>query len=168
MNCYEPRIYAENLPETADYTEYRQITLNNPYAEFEVTEKNIPVTKENLKILSDDEHTYIYLPSGNYKINFSGNTDEFLELSAKDQKGFEKNYRNISLTANKTIEFDVEDYEMFVTDGNGKNIMRILTDGTEEKIKKPADSALITGTAAGTVLIIGISALLVKRRKKGE
>lgn len=168
MNCYEPKIYTENLPDIADYTTYRQITLNNPYAEFEVTEKNIPVTKENLKILSDDEHTYIYLPSGNYKINFSGNTDEFLELSAKDQKGFEKNYRNISLTANKTIEFDVEDYEMFVTDENGENIMRILTDGTEEKIKKPADSALITGTAAGTVLIIGISALLVKRRKKGE
>lgn len=170
IDCYEPKIYAENLPDIADYTTYRQIIFNNPYADFEVTEKNIPVTKENLKILSDDEHTYIYLPSGNYKINFSGNTDEILELSAKDQNGFSQNYQNVVISDGKNIEFNVENRMMFVNNENGENIMRILNDGTEEKITKfshatPKISVIV---GAGAILTITASAILIKRRKKGE
>lgn len=170
IDCYEPKIYAENLPDIADYTTYRQIIFNNPYADFEVTEKNIPVTKENLKILSDDEHTYIYLPSGNYKINFSGNTDEILELSAKDQNGFSQNYQNVVISDGKNIEFNVENRMMFVNNENGENIMRILNDGTEEKIPEfshatPKISVIV---GAGAILTITASAILIKRRKKGE
>lgn len=170
IDCYEPKIYAENLPDIADYTTYRQIIFNNPYADFEVTEKNIPVMKENLKILSDDEHTYIYLPSGNYKINFSGNTDEILELSAKDQNGFSQNYQNVVISDGKNIEFNVENRMMFVNNENGENIMRILNDGTEEKITKfshatPKISVIV---GAGAILTITASAILIKRRKKGE
>lgn len=170
MDCYEPKIYTENLPDTEEYNTYRQITLNNPYADFEVTEKNIPVNKENLKILSDDEHTYIYLPSGNYKINFSGNTDEILELSAKDQNGFSQNYQNVVISDGKNIEFNVENRMMFVNDENGENIMRILNDGTEEKIPNFSHSTPKTSivVGAGAVLAVAVSAILIKRRKKGE
>lgn len=170
MDCYEPKIYAENIPDTADYTTYRQITLNNPYADFEVTEKNIPVNKENLKILSDDEHTYIYLPSGNYKINFSGNTDEILELSAKDQNGFSQNYQNVVISDGKNIEFNVENRMMFVNNENGENIMRILNDGTEEKIPKFSPSTPKTSVivGAGAVLAVAVSAIFIKRRKKED
>ncbi len=168
MNCYEPKIYTENLPDTSIYTTYRQIILNNPYANFEVMENSSPIPEDRLKTLSDDEHTYIFLPSGNYKIKFSGSTDEFLELSAKDQKGFEKNYSNVSLTDGKTIEFDLENNEMFVTDVNGNNIMRILTDGTEKKIKKYSGSITVgTAVGMGAVIITGLS-LLTKRRKKED
>lgn len=168
FNCYEPKIYIENLPETDSGITYRQITLNNLYADFEVMENNSPVPENRLKKLSDDEHTYIFLPSGNYKIKISGSMDEFIELSAKDQKGFGKNYSNVSLTDGKIIEFDAENNEMFVTDGNGNNIMRILTDGTEKKIKKYPDSA-VAGTVAGTgaIIIVGLS-FLAKRRKKED
>lgn len=170
MDCYEPKIYTENLPDTEEYNTYRQITLNNPYADFEVTEKNIPVNKENLKILSDDEHTYIYLPSGNYKINFSGNTDEILELSAKDQNGFSQNYQNVVISDGKNIEFNVENRMMFVNDENGENIMRILNDGTEEKIPNFSHSTPKTSivVGAGAVLAVAVSAIFIKRRKKGE
>lgn len=170
MDCYEPKIYTENLPDTEEYNTYRQITLNNPYADFEVTEKNIPVNKEDLKILSDDEHTYIYLPSGNYKINFSGNTDEILELSAKDQNGFSQNYQNVVIADGKNIEFNVENRMMFVNNENGENIMRILNDGTEEKIPKFSHSTPKTSivVGAGAVLAVAVSAIFIKRRKKGE
>lgn len=170
MDCYEPKIYTENLPDTEEYNTYRQITLNNPYADFEVTEKNIPVNKEDLKILSDDEHTYIYLPSGNYKINFSGNTDEILELSAKDQNGFSQNYQNVVIADGKNIEFNVENRMMFVNNENGENIMHILNDGTEEKIPKFSHSTPKTSivVGAGAVLAVAVSAIFIKRRKKGE
>ncbi|MCM1506921.1 MAG: hypothetical protein NC177_07275 [Ruminococcus flavefaciens] len=171
MDCYEPRIYAENLPDVADsYVTYSQITINNPYADFNITENNNLIDKDNVKMLSDDEHTYIYLPSGNYKINFSGNTDEIFTLSAKNQNGFSINYNNINISDGKNIVFDMNDNAMFVNDENGKHIMKILTDGTEQKIKKSADSMPETSifVGAGAVLVVGISAVLIKRRKKGE
>lgn len=168
VNSYEPKIYVENLPDTNDYTTYRQITLNNPYADFEVMENNTAVPKDKLKTLSDDEHTYIFLPSGNYKINLSGSTDEILELSAKDQKGFEKNYSNVSITNGKKIEFDVESSEMFVNNEDGRHIMNILTDGTEKEVKKSGVSKTGVAVGTGAVLAVSVSAVLIKRRKKGE
>ncbi|MDE6502154.1 MAG: hypothetical protein K2L10_08735 [Ruminococcus sp.] len=170
MDFYEPKIYAENLPDTADYTTYRQITLNNPYADFEVMKNNFPIQQESLKILSDDEHTYIFLSDGNYKINFSGNTDEILEISINDMNGFSKSYRNVNIADGKNIEFDIEDSEMFVNDETGKHIMTISTDGTEEKIKKSTQSApkasVVVG--AGAVLAVTASTLLIRHRKKEE
>lgn len=169
--CYEPKIYVENLSDvTNNYITYRQITLNNPYADFEVSETDRPVDKDSLKTLSDDEHTYIFLPSGDYKINFSGSTDEFLELTAKDQKGFEKSYSNVYLKNGKNIEYNIESNNMYVVDENGKPIFEVQTDGTETEYKDETglktETLVIAGACA--LLVSSSSALLIFRKRKNE
>ncbi|MDE6091677.1 MAG: hypothetical protein K2G14_01105, partial [Ruminococcus sp.] len=169
--CYEPKIYVENLSGlTNNYITYRQITLNNPYADFEVSEADRPVDKDSLKTLSDDEHTYIFLPSGDYKINFSGSTDEFLELTAKDQKGFEKSYSNVYLKNGKNIEYNIESNNMYVIDENGKPVFEVQTDGTETEYKNETglktETLVIAGACA--LLVSSSSALLIFRKRKNE
>ncbi len=169
--CYEPKIYVENLSGvTNNYITYRQITLNNPYADFEVSEADRPVDKDSLKTLSDDEHTYIFLPSGDYKINFSGSTDEFLELTAKDQKGFEKSYSNVYLKNGKNIEYNIESNNMYVVDENGKPVFEVQTDGTETEYKDETDLKTETLVIAGVcaLLVSSSSALLIFRKRKNE
>ncbi len=169
INCFEPKIYVENLSETTDnYITYRQITINNPYADFEVSESDKPIEKENLKILSDDEHTYIFIPSGDYKIKVSGITDEILELSDKNQKDFEKSYNNISLTDGKNIEYDIVKNNMYVTDKNGKPVFVVQTDGTETEYKEESDLKTETLVIAGTCALIlsSSSAFLIFRKRK--
>ncbi len=171
MNCFEPKIYIENLSEVTDnYVTYRQITINNPYADFEVLKSDTPVEKENLKILSDDEHTHIYIPSGDYKIKFSGNTDEILELSDKSQKDFEKSYSNVSLTDGKNIEYDIKNNNMYVTDENGKPIFIVQTDGTETEYNEEStvntETLVIAGACA--LLLSSTSAILIFRKRKNK
>lgn len=171
MNCFEPKIYVENLSEITDnYVTYRQITINNPYADFEVSEADIPVEKENLKILSDDEHTHIYIPSGDYKIKFSGNTDEILELSDKSQKDFEKSYSNVSLTDGKNVEYDIKNNNMYVTDENGKPVFIVQTDGTETEYNEEStvntETLVIAGACA--LLLSSTSAILIFRKRKSK
>ncbi|MDE6835301.1 MAG: hypothetical protein K2J39_13810, partial [Ruminococcus sp.] len=127
-SCYEPQIYVENLPEKPDYKTYTKITINNPYAEYVVKKDNN--ISDNLKKRSDDEHTYIYMPSDDYSINFTGNTEEIIELSVSDMNGFKKSYENVSLTDGKNIEYDIKSAEMYVNDDNGVHIMTISEDGT--------------------------------------
>lgn len=171
MNCFEPKIYVENLSEVTDnYVTYRQITINNPYADFEVLKSDTPVEKENLKILSDDEHTHIYIPSGDYKIKFSGNTDEILELSDKSQKDFEKSYSNVSLTNGKNIEYDIKNNNMYVTDENGKPVFIVQTDGTETEYNEEStvntETLVIAGACA--LLLSSTSAILIFRKRKNK
>ncbi|MCM1314029.1 MAG: hypothetical protein NC244_01510 [Alistipes senegalensis] len=164
--CYEPQIYVENLPEKLDYKTYTQITINNPYAEYAVKKDN-NIFNDDLKKFSDDEHTYIYMPSDDYSINFTGNTEEIIELSVRDQNGFNKSYENIFLTDGKNIEYDIKSAEMYVNDQNGRHIMKISTDGTETEIQE--DKNLIPVMAgAGGVLALAVMSSLIRRRKKGE
>ncbi|MCM1358778.1 MAG: hypothetical protein NC205_09295, partial [Prevotella sp.] len=164
--CYEPQIYVENLPEKLDYKTYTQITINNPYAEYAVKKDN-NIFNDDLKKFSDDEHTYIYMPSDDYSINFTGNTEEIIELSVRDQNGFNKSYENIFLTDGKNIEYDIKSAEMYVNDQNGRHIMKISTDGTETEIQE--DKNLIPVMAgAGGVLALAVMSSLIRRGKKGE
>ena len=167
--CYEPAIYAENLPDNQDYTTYTQITLNNPYAEYSISENNNILSE--IKTFSDDLNTYIYLPKENHKIIFSGKTDEILEMSVKDQTGNEKFYKNISLKSNKTIEYDIESNQMYVNDKNGKHILKISEDGTENEINKTVNSENQTSNiliGAGAVCAIIALTIKIKNTKKGD
>lgn len=167
-SCYEPEIYVENLPENPDYITYTQIKINNPYAEYNITEDNNILNDYSRKI-SDDENTCIYVPS-DCSINFHGNTEEILTLSVSDQNGFERSYENISLTDGKNIEYDIKSAEMYVNDENGTHIMKISTDGTETEINSDEKKNLIpvmAGTGGALVLAV-ISTALIRHRKKGE
>lgn len=170
-NCYEPEIYVENLPEVTDkYMTYKQITINNPYADFEVTDADGIIEKDRLKTLSDDEHTHIFIPSGDYKINFYGNTDEILELSEKNQNGIEKSYNNVSVTNGKNIEYDIENSNMYVIDEKGKRVFEVLTDGTEKEYKEDSaiktESLIIAGVCA--LIVSSSSAILIFRKRKNK
>lgn len=170
-SCYEPKIYVDNLSEIKNnYITYRQITINNPYADFEVSDADGTVDKDSLKTLSDDEHTYIFLPSGDYKIKFSGNTNEILELSEKSQKGFEKSYTNVSLKDGKNIEYDIENNNMYVIDENGKPVFVVQTDGTETEYKEESGLKTETLVVAGAcaLLVSSSSALLIFRKRKNN
>lgn len=167
--CYEPAIYTENLPDTTDYTTYMQIILNNPYAEYNIFENNNILSKDKLKTFSDDLNTYIYIPKENHKIIFSGKNNEILELSAKDQTGGEKIYTNISVKSGKTIEYDVENAEMYINDKTGSHIMKISTDGTENEIKKTVDSEPEVSTlliGAGAVCTVMALIMTMKKNEK--
>lgn len=169
--CYEPSIYAENLPDTADYTTYMQITLNNPYAEYNIFKNRNILNKNRLKTFSDDLNTYIYIPKEKHKIIFSGKTDEILEISAKDQTGAEKSYKNVSVEKGKTIEYDIENSGLYVNNKSGEHIIEISADGTENKIKKTADSKQKTSTVligAGALCAVIAMTANMKNTKKGE
>ncbi|MDE5558009.1 MAG: hypothetical protein K2J32_10045 [Ruminococcus sp.] len=171
MDCYEPTIYAENLPDAPNYTTYTQIILNNPYAEYNIFENDSILNKDKLKTFSDDLNTYIYLPKEDYKIVFSGKNNEILELSVKDQSGGEKYYKNIALISGKIIEYDTENAEMYVNDQNGEHIMKISTEGTEYEIKKTVDSEPEVSTlliGAGAVCAVIALTMTIKNRKKGD
>ncbi len=170
-DCYEPAIYVENLPDVTDkYITYKQITINNPYSDFEVSGADGTVEKDRLKTLSDDEHTYIFLPSGDYKINFYGNTDEILELSEKNQNGVEKSYSNVSVTDGKNIEYNIENSNMYVINEKGKRVFEVQTDGTETEYNE--DSGLKTETlviaGACALLVSSSSAILIFRKRKNS
>ncbi|MDE6035481.1 MAG: hypothetical protein K2G36_06185, partial [Ruminococcus sp.] len=163
--CYEPQIYAENLPENPDYKTFTQITLNNPYAEYSVLKDDTVLT--DLKKTSDDVQTCIYMPSGEYSLKFTGNTDEIIELTVRDTDGFKKSYENVLLTDGKNIEYDAKSAEMYVNDEDGVHIMTISTDGTETAIHKDKNLLPVIAGAGGIFAVVTASAALIGRRKKG-